>query len=151
MGEGESGELVFTSLTKEALPVIRYRTRDLTRLLPGSIAAMRRMAKIVGRADDMLIIRGVNVFPSQIEELILCCQGLAPHYEIEITRPHRMDEMRILVEARPELAGHAHCAEGSLLGRKLKDLVGISADIFVVESGSLRRSSGKAVRVNDRR
>ena len=151
MGEGESGELVFTSLTKEALPVIRYRTRDLTRLLPGSIVAMRRMAKIAGRADDMLIIRGVNVFPSQIEELILRCQGLAPHYEIEITRPNRMDEMRILVEARPELAGHAHSAEASLLAGKLKDIVGISADIFVVTSGSLRRSSGKAVRVTDRR
>jgi len=149
--EGESGELVFTSLTKEALPVIRYRTRDLTRLLPGSIAAMRRMAKIVGRADDMLIIRGVNVFPSQIEELILRCQGLAPHYEIEITRPNRMDEMRILVEARPELAAHAHSAEASQLAGKLKDIVGISADIFVVTSGSLRRSSGKAVHVNDRR
>jgi phenylacetate-CoA ligase len=151
MGEGELGELVFTSLTKEALPVIRYRTGDLTRLLPGSIAAMRRMAKIVGRTDDMLIIRGVNVFPSQIEELILRCQGLAPHYEIEITRPNRMDELRILVEARPELAGDAHSAEGSLLARKLKDLVGISADILVVTTGSLRRSSGKAVRVNDRR
>jgi phenylacetate-coenzyme A ligase PaaK-like adenylate-forming protein len=151
MGEGESGELVFTSLTKEALPVIRYRTGDLTRLLPGSIAAMRRVAKIVGRADDMLIIRGVNVFPSQIEELILRCQGLAPHYEIEITRPNRMDEMRILVEARPELAGHSHSAEASLLAGKVKDIVGISAEIFVVASGSLRRSSGKAVHVNDRR
>jgi phenylacetate-CoA ligase len=109
------------------------------------------MAKIVGRADDMLIIRGVNVFPSQIEELIFRCQGLAPHYEIEITRPNRMDEMRILVEARPELAGHAHSAEALVLAGKLKDIVGISADIFVVTSGSLRRSSGKAVHVNDRR
>ena len=87
LADGEEGELVFTSLTKEAMPVIRYRTRDLTRLLPGSVTAMRRMAKISGRTDDMLIIRGVNVFPSQIEELILRCEGLAPHYEIEITRP----------------------------------------------------------------
>jgi phenylacetate-CoA ligase len=151
MEDGELGELVFTSLTKEALPLIRYRTGDLTRLLPGSIASMRRMAKIGGRVDDMLIIRGVNVFPSQIEELILRCKGLAPHYEIEITRPNRMDEMRILVEARPELAGHAHSAEASLLAGKLKDIVGISADILVVTSGSLPRSSGKAVHVNDRR
>src|SRR6202020_3634158 len=91
--DGEEGELVLTSLTKEALPVIRFRTRDLTRLLPGSVTAMRRMAKISGRADDMLIVRGVNVFPSQIEELILRCKGLAPHYEIEITRPNRLDEI----------------------------------------------------------
>jgi phenylacetate-CoA ligase len=151
MKDGELGELVFTSLTKEALPVIRYRTRDLTRLLPGSVASMRRMAKIGGRTDDMLIIRGVNVFPSQIEELILRCKGLAPHYEIEVTRPNRMDEMRILVEARPELAGHAHGTEALLLAAKLKDHVGISADICVVSSGSLRRSSGKAVHVHDRR
>ena len=92
-GEGEQGELVFTSLTKEAMPVIRYRTRDLTRLLPGSATCMRRMARISGRTDDMLIIRGVNVFPSQIEELILHCRGLAPHYEIEVTRPNRLDEI----------------------------------------------------------
>ena len=90
---GRAGELVFTSLTKEGMPVIRYRTRDLTRLLPGTVTAMRRFAKITGRTDDMLIIRGVNVFPSQIEELILQCPGLAPHYEIEITRPHRLDEV----------------------------------------------------------
>src|SRR3984885_16178629 len=107
MPDGEEGELVFTSLTKEAMPVIRYRTRDLTRLLPGSVTAMRRMAKISGRSDDMLIIRGVNVFPSQIEEMILRCSGLAPHYEIEITRPNRLDEIRIVVEARAGLAASA--------------------------------------------
>src|ERR1700730_7564026 len=97
IADGEQGELVFTSLTKQAMPVIRYRTRDLTRLLPGSLTAMRRMAKITGRTDDMLIICCVNVFPSQIEELILDCRGLAPHYELEISRPDRMDELMVRV------------------------------------------------------
>jgi phenylacetate-CoA ligase len=151
VADGEQGELVFTSLTKEAMPVIRYRTRDLTRLLPGSVTAMRRMAKISGRTDDMLIVRGVNVFPSQIEELILRCKGLAPHYEIEVTRPDRLDEISIVVEARPELEGHAHQAEASLLAVKLKDNIGISADIRVAASGTLARSAGKAARVKDRR
>jgi phenylacetate-CoA ligase len=149
--EGEQGELVFTSLTKEAMPVIRYRSRDLTRLLAGSATAMRRMAKISGRTDDMLIVRGVNVFPSQIEELILRCKGLAPHYEIEVTRPNRLDEISIVVEARPELERHAHQAEASLLAVKLKDNIGISADIRVAASGTLPRSAGKAARVKDRR
>jgi phenylacetate-CoA ligase len=151
LADGEEGELVFTSLTKEAMPVIRYRTRDLTRLLPGSLTAMRRMSKINGRADDMLIVRGVNVFPSQIEELILRCQGLAPHYEIEITRPNRLDELRILVEARPDLAREMHPAEAKRLAAALKDHVGISADIRVVAAGSLQRSSGKAAHVRDLR
>src|ERR1700723_2129947 len=140
--DGEEGELVFTSLTKEAMPVIRYRTRDLTRLLPGSLTAMRRMAKISGRADDMLIIRGVNVFPSQIEELIMLCRGLAPHYEIEITRPNRLDEISIVVEARPELSDNARQAEALLLAAKLKDNIGISADIHVAASGSPPRLAG---------
>jgi phenylacetate-CoA ligase len=148
---GAQGELVFTSLTKEAMPVIRYRTRDLTRLLPGSATAMRRMAKISGRSDDMLIVRGVNVFPSQIEELILRCKGLAPHYEIEITRPNRLDEISIVVEGRPELSDNARQAEGLLLAAKLKDNIGISADIRVAASGSLPRSAGKAIHVKDRR
>ncbi len=149
--DGEPGELVFTSLTKEAMPVIRYRTRDLTRLLPGSMTAMRRMAKITGRTDDMLVVRGVNVFPSQIEELILRCKGLAPHYEIEVTRPNRLDEITIVVEARPELGDNAHQAEALLLAAKLKDNIGISAEIRVAASGSLPRSAGKANRVKDRR
>jgi phenylacetate-CoA ligase len=149
--DGEEGELAFTSLTKEAMPVIRYRTRDLTRLLPGSVTAMRRMAKISGRSDDMLIVRGVNVFPSQIEELILRCPGLAPHYEIELTRPNRLDEIRILVEARVGLGQEAHAAEAVLLAAKLKDHIGISAQIHVALSGSLPRSAGKAQRVRDRR
>src|SRR5271170_6221948 len=150
LADGEPGELVFTSLSKEAMPVIRYRTRDLTRLLPGTATCMRRMAKISGRADDMLFVRGVHVFPSQIEELILRCKGLAPHYEIEITRPNRLDDIRILVEARPELGDNAHRAEGLLLATKLKDNIGISADVRVAASGSLPRSSGKATRVKDR-
>jgi phenylacetate-CoA ligase len=149
--DGEEGELVFTSLTKEAMPVIRYRTRDLTRLLPGSVTAMRRMAKISGRSDDMLIVRGVKVFPSQIEEMILRCEGLAPHYEIELSRPNRLDEIRVLVEARAELAQETHQAEALLLAEKLKNYVGISAQIRIVPSGSLARSAGKAQRVRDRR
>jgi phenylacetate-CoA ligase len=149
--DGEPGELVFTSLTKEAMPIIRYRTRDLTRLLPGTVTKMRRMAKISGRTDDMLIIRGVNVFPSQIEELILRCEGLAPHFAIEVTRPNRLDEISIVVEARPEIADDAHQAQGKLLAAMLKDNVGISALIRVAASGALPRSAGKANRVKDSR
>ncbi len=149
--DGEAGELVFTSLTKEGMPVIRYRTRDLTRLLPGTATAMRRIAKITGRTDDMLIIRGVNVFPSQIEELILKCPGLAPHYEIEVTRPHRLDEVLVTVEARPELPAREHEAEAGILAHKLKSMIGISAHIKVQVNGSIQRSSGKASRVTDRR
>jgi phenylacetate-CoA ligase len=149
LADGEEGELVFTSLCREAMPVIRYRTRDLTRLLPGSVTAMRRIARISGRTDDMLIIRGVNVFPSQIEELILRCPGLAPHYEIEVSRPRRLDEIKIFVEARPELPSEAHPAEKAQLAARLKDIVGISAEIHVVASGSLQRSTGKAKHVRD--
>jgi len=112
---------------------------------------MRRMAKISGRTDDMLIVRGVNVFPTQIEELILRCRGLAPHYEIELTRTNRLDEMTIVVEARPELSENARHTEALLLAAKLKDNIGISADIRVAASGSLARSAGKANRVKDRR
>jgi phenylacetate-CoA ligase len=151
LADGQEGELVFTSLCREAMPVIRYRTRDLTRLQPGSVTAMRRMARISGRTDDMLIIRGVNVFPSQIEELILRCRGLAPHYEIEISRPQRLDKIKIFVEARPELASESYPSEGTQLAMRLKDIVGISADIRVVASGSLQRSTGKAKHVRDRR
>src|SRR6201995_4175767 len=149
--DGAEGELVFTSLTKEAMPVVRYRTRDLTRLLPGRIPCMRRMAKISGRCDDMLIIRGVNVFPTQVEEMILRCAGLAPHYEIEITRPNRLDEIKIVVEARAALDDAARAAEAALLAAKLKDLIGITAEIRIVETGTLPRSAGKAMRVRDLR
>ena len=112
---------------------------------------MRAMSKISGRTDDMLIIRGVNVFPTQIEELILHCRGLAPHYEIEITRPNRLDEITIVVEARADLAEHAHPREAQMLAAKLKDNIGISAGIRVAASGTLPRSAGKASRIKDRR
>jgi phenylacetate-CoA ligase len=148
---GEKGELVITSLTKQAMPVIRYRTRDVTQLLPGSVTAMRRMAKLNGRTDDMLIVRGVNVFPSQIEELVLTCPGLAPHYEIELSRPGRLDEIRIAVEARPDLPDDSRAREAAALAGRLKDVIGISAHILIVAGGSLPRSTGKGARVKDLR
>jgi phenylacetate-CoA ligase len=150
-GAGEPGELVLTSLTKEAMPVIRYRTRDLTRLLPGTVTSMRRFAKVTGRTDDMLIIRGVNLFPSQIEELIAGCARLSPHYEIEVSRPNRMDELRVRVEARAGLAVVECRDEEARLAGRLKDLVGISGHFEVVAGGTLARSTGKATRVRDRR
>ena len=151
MPDGEMGELALTSLTKEAMPVVRYRTRDLTRLLPGISTPMRRMARITGRCDDMLIIRGVNVFPSQIEELVLRFKSFAPHYQIEVSRPHRLDEVLVTVEARPEAASGRQHADSLALGAALKDLIGISVQIEVKPNGSLTRSTGKACRVLDRR
>jgi phenylacetate-CoA ligase len=149
--DGEKGELVFTSLTKEALPIIRYRTRDLTRLLPPSARSMRRMEKITGRSDDMLIIRGVNVFPTQIEELILKQQALAPHYQLEITRPKHLDELTVLVE-RAIGAGSADGeAAGARLAHLVKSLIGVTAEVRVVQSGGIERSLGKAKRVVDKR
>src|SRR4051794_19169294 len=130
--DDETGELVFTSLSKEAMPVIRYRTRDLTRLLPGTARSMRRMEKITGRSDDMLIIRGVNVFPTQVEEQILRCPGLAAHYQIEVTREGRLDAMRVLVEAR---ADYADAASREAQGGK--ELVGVTAAVSVVEPGAI--------------
>ena len=152
--DGEFGELVFTSLTKEALPVVRYRTRDLTRLLPGSARTMRRMEKITGRSDDMLIIRGVNVFPSQIEELILRQERLAPHYVLEVSRPDRMDEVAVLVELKPEFAtanDADRSAAAAALAHAVKTFVGISAEVRVVPMGGIERSIGKARRVIDKR
>ena len=150
--DGEAGEVVFTSLTKEAMPVIRYRTRDLTRLLPGTARSMRRMEKITGRSDDMLIIRGVNVFPSQIEEQILRCDGLSAHYQIEVTRESRLDEMRVIVEARPDRADAASReAQADLLCHHIKDLIGVTAAVTVADPGTVERSIGKAKRVVDRR
>jgi len=151
MPDGEMGELALTSLTKEAMPVVRYRTRDLTRLLPGISTPMRRMARITGRCDDMLIIRGVNVFPSQIEELVLRFKSFAPHYQIEVSRPHRLDEVLVTVEARPEAASGRQHADSLALGAALKDLIGISVQIEVKPNGSLTRSTGKACHVLDRR
>ena len=149
--DGEEGELVFTSLTKEAMPVIRYRTRDLTRLLPGTRTAMRRMAKITGRSDDMLIIRGVNVFPSQIEEIICEQPNLALHYLIELTRPDRLDEMSLQVEARSDVAAEDFAPESRVLAERIKQRVGISVRTAVCSCGTLPRSTGKATRVVDRR
>ena len=152
--DGEFGELVFTSLTKEALPVVRYRTRDLTRLLPGTARTMRRMEKITGRSDDMLIIRGVNVFPSQIEELILRQERLAPHYMLEVSRPDRMDEVAVLVELKPEFATANDTdrrAAAAALSHAVKTFVGISAEVRVVPVGGIERSIGKARRVIDKR
>ncbi len=146
--DGSEGELVFTSLTKQALPIIRYRTRDLTRLLPGSIGPMRRMAKITGRSDDMLIIRGVNVFPSQIEEQILKCPQLAPHYLLVVRRSGRLDELTVDVELRP---GAVDQESAAILSRHIKDHIGVTAEIQICPPGSLDRSGGKAVRVRDMR
>jgi len=149
--EGAQGELVFTSLTKEALPIIRYRTRDLTRLLPPTARSMRRIEKITGRSDDMMIIRGVNVFPTQVEELILKDAALAPHYQIEITRPRALDEMTILVE-RAATAGTADGeAAGTRLAHLVKSLIGVTADVNVLPPGGIERSLGKARRVVDKR
>jgi phenylacetate-CoA ligase len=149
--EGEKGELVFTSLTKEALPMIRYRTRDLTRLLPPTARSMRRMEKITGRSDDMLIIRGVNVFPTQVEELILKDRALEPHYQLVITRPGHLDEMAVEVERSPAAGAADGDAAGKKLAHLIKSLVGVTADVRVVPPGSIERSLGKAKRVVDKR
>jgi phenylacetate-CoA ligase len=151
LADGETGELVLTALTKQATPVIRYRTRDLTRLLPPTARPMRRIARIGGRADDMLIVRGVNVFPTQIEELILKEPALAPHYLIDIARPGRLDEMTIIVEAREGAGDEARAAARTSLQRHVKAMIGVSAAVDCVDPGALERSAGKARRVRDRR
>ncbi len=150
--DGSEGELVFTTLTKEGLPVIRYRTRDLTRLIPGSARSMRRMEKVTGRSDDMMIVRGVNVFPTQIEEQMLRCEGLSPHYQIELTRVGRMDKLMIKVEA----AAHATSdsdrqASAKELAVHVKNNIGISVGVDVGLPHSIERSQGKAKRVVDLR
>lgn len=152
VADGEIGELVFTSLSKEAFPIIRYRTRDLTRLLPGTARSMRRMEKVTGRSDDMIILRGVNVFPTQIEEQLMTVKGLAPHFQIELSRPDRMDQMRVLTEAAEGFSGkddRAHAAAD--LAHKIKASVGISVKIDVADPGGVERSQGKAVRILDKR
>ncbi|MFN4148807.1 MAG: phenylacetate--CoA ligase PaaK [Rhodocyclaceae bacterium] len=152
--DGELGELVFTSLTKEALPVIRYRTRDLTRLLPPTARSFRRIAKITGRSDDMLIIRGVNVFPSQIEELVLKQPKLAPHYQLEVTREGHLDALTVNVEIKPEFATLT-AAEKEFIAHDLqhhiKSYVGISTKVEIKAVGSIERSIGKAKRIIDLR
>ncbi|MBB2932886.1 phenylacetate--CoA ligase PaaK [Paraburkholderia silvatlantica] len=151
--DGEFGELVFTSLTKEALPIIRYRTRDLTRLLPGTARTMRRMEKITGRSDDMLIIRGVNVFPTQIEELLLRQPALAPHYQIVLTKEGPMDVMSLNCEPCPETAPDygALDAASKALAYDIKALIGVTCKVNVLEVNGIERSVGKAKRVIDKR
>ncbi len=150
--DGELGELVFTTLTKEGLPMVRYRTRDLTRLLPGTARSMRRIEKITGRSDDMIILRGVNVFPTQIEEQILKCGGLAPHFQIELTRAGRMDNMIVHVECAANFTDAAARAQSAKeLAHHIKSVVGISTRIEVQDPTSIARSEGKAKRVVDNR
>jgi phenylacetate-CoA ligase len=150
--DGQMGELVFTTLTKEGLPMIRYRTRDLTRLLPGTARTMRRMEKVTGRSDDMIILRGVNVFPTQIEEQLMGTGGLAPHFQIELYRSGRMDAMRVMVEALPNAADEAsRSAAARMLYKRIKDVVGVSTEIIVGDPGDVARSEGKAKRVVDKR
>nr|WP_269810116.1 phenylacetate--CoA ligase PaaK [Kineosporia rhizophila] len=151
LGDGEAGELVFTSLTKEALPIIRYRTRDLSQLLPGTARTMRRMAKVTGRSDDMMIVHGVNVFPSQIEEIILRVPGLAPHYECVLQRPGRLDELTVRVEARTALNETQSSQRATTLSSVVKESIGVSVKVDLLPPGGLERSTGKARRVVDLR
>jgi phenylacetate-CoA ligase len=154
--DGADGELVFTTLTREAQPVIRYRTRDLTRLLPGTARVMRRMGKITGRSDDMLIIRGVNVFPTQIEEILLRNSNLCAQYQLQVTRDGHLDELDVFVELRPELSDHLEAAKREAIGREvahhIKSLIGVTAKLHVVGTNEIERTVvGKAKRVIDKR
>jgi phenylacetate-CoA ligase len=149
--DGSYGELVFTSLTKEAMPVVRYRTRDLTRLLPGTARPMRRVEKITGRSDDMIILRGVNLFPTQIEELILQVPALSPHFQCELARPGRMDAMTVRVERRPTVDQHDGDRAGTALGKLVKSHIGVTVAVDVVDPGGIERSAGKMRRIIDRR
>ncbi|MEM9048533.1 MAG: phenylacetate--CoA ligase PaaK [Pseudomonadota bacterium] len=150
VAEGEMGELVLTTLTKEAQPMIRYRTRDLTRLMPGTARAMRRMEKITGRSDDMIILRGVNLFPTQIEEILLEIPALAPHFQIELFREGRMDAMRLHCEVLPDAMG-ARAAAAAEIAQRIKAVIGITAEIALADPGGVERSEGKARRVIDTR
>lgn len=150
--DGQMGELVFTTLTKEGLPMVRYRTRDLTRLLPGTARSMRRIEKITGRSDDMIILRGVNVFPTQIEEQILKCRGLTPHFQIELSRSGRMDNMVVHVECAPGYSAEdARAKSARDLAHHIKSIVGISSRVEVCDPNAVARSDGKAKRVVDNR
>ena len=150
--DGEEGELVFTSLTKEALPIIRYRTRDLTRLLPGTARpGFRRIEKITGRCDDMIILRGVNVFPTQIEEIVLRTPGVAPHFQIQLTRRERMDHMVVCIEARPGTGAEQRAAAAKAIAQGVKDGVGVTVEVSIVDPETLERSLGKLRRVRDLR
>ena len=150
--DGELGELVFTSLTKEAFPVIRYRTRDLTRLLPGTArAGMRRMEKITGRNDDMIILRGVNVFPTQIEELVLGIEQLTPHFILELSKEGRMDTLKVRIERHPDLSVDTCRSAAEVLAQRIKIFVGSTVAVQLEEPGALPRSEGKCKRVYDLR
>ena len=149
--DGAEGELVFTSLTKQAMPVIRYRTRDLTRLLPGTARTMRRMQKVTGRSDDMIILRGVNLFPTQIEELILSIDTLAPQFQCVLDRPDRLDRLTVLVESRAGVDASAREAAGALLRQRVKDRIGVSVAVRVLAPDSIEHSMGKARRLVDKR
>ncbi len=150
--DGERGELVFTSLTKEAMPVVRYRTRDLTRLLPGTARpGFRRMEKVTGRSDDMVIVRGVNLFPTQIEEIVLRTPGVAPHFQLRLTREGRMDHLTVRAEARAESSGEQRAAASASIAAAVKDGVGVSAGVEIVDPGTLERSVGKLRRIEDLR
>src|SRR4051794_30516887 len=151
LADGEKGELVFTSLTKQAMPVIRYRTRDLTRLLPGTARTMRRMEKVTGRTDDMIILRGVNLFPTQIEELLLTLPALSPHFQCVLRRPGTLDEMSVRVERRTSARPEDGAAAGSELERLVKATIGVSVAIEVVDPDSIERSVGKMRRIVDER
>jgi phenylacetate-CoA ligase len=149
--DGSEGELVFTSLTKEAFPVVRYRTRDLTALLPGTARSMRRVHKITGRCDDMIILRGVNLFPTQIEELILATDALAPQFQCVLDRPGRLDQMTVRVESRQSLTIEQGDLAAAALTQEIKNRIGVSVTVSVLEPESLERSAGKAKRMIDKR
>ncbi|MFJ6699036.1 phenylacetate--CoA ligase PaaK [Streptomyces sp. NPDC091272] len=149
--DGEEGELVLTSLTKEAMPVIRYRTRDLTRLLPGTARNFRRMERITGRSDDLVILRGVNLFPTQVEEIVLRTPALAPHFQLLLTREGRMDRLTVRAEARADATADARTAAARTVTAAVKDGIGVSVDVEVVDPGTLERSVGKFKRIVDRR
>ncbi|WP_405770871.1 phenylacetate--CoA ligase [Streptomyces sp. NBC_00080] len=149
--EGEEGELVFTSLTKEAMPVVRYRTRDLTRLLPGTARVFRRMRKVTGRSDDMVILRGVNLFPTQIEEIVLRTPGVAPHFQLRLTREGRLDALTVRAEARPDATPEDRDTAARTIAAAVKDGIGVSVAVEIVDPESLERSVGKIRRIADLR
>ncbi|WP_406310590.1 phenylacetate--CoA ligase PaaK [Streptomyces sp. NBC_00623] len=149
--EGEEGELVFTSLTKEAMPVIRYRTRDLTRLLPGTARVFRRMEKVTGRSDDLVILRGVNLFPTQIEEIVLRTPGVAPHFQLRLTREGRLDALTVRAEARAESTPDQRAAAALAIATAVKEGIGVSVGVEIVDPETLERSVGKFKRIVDER
>ncbi len=151
LADGEAGELVLTTLTRRGMPMIRYRTRDLTRLLPGTARTMRRIGKVMGRSDDMMIVRGVNVFPTQIEELILATPGLSPHFQCVLTRPDRLDELTVRVERRPGVDGDVAATAGPALEALVKNRIGVTITVHVTEPDGIERSQGKMRRIIDER